>query len=73
LKKRKIIIQFQIINVPNEQPQSQLQKQHEVHTAYTSNTRKQNNKSIKNVKGQNTDIKDKTYNIKQQKDIEKIG
>ena len=61
----KRIIQFKIINVPNQEPQNQLQKQHEVHTIYTSNTRKQSNKGIKNVKEQNTDIKDKTYNIKQ--------
>ena len=50
--------------MPNQEPQSQLQKQHEVHTVYTSNSRKQNNHGMKNVKGQNKDIKDKTYNIK---------
>ena len=58
------MIQFKFINVPNQQPQSQLQKQHEVHIVYTNNIRKQNNQSMKNLQGQNTDIKDKTYNIK---------
>jgi len=61
---KKKIIQFKFINMPNQEPQSQLQKQHEVHTVYTSNSRKQNNHGMKNVKGQNKDIKDKTYNIK---------
>jgi hypothetical protein len=62
--KKKIIIKFKSINVPNQEPQSHLQKKYEVHTVYTSNSRKQNDKCMKNVKGQNTDIKDKTYNIK---------
>jgi hypothetical protein len=61
---KRIIIQFKFINLANQQPQSQLQKQHELHTVYTSKSRKENNQGMKDMKGQNTDIKDKTYNIK---------
>lgn len=54
-----IIIQFKFIIVLNQQSESQLQKQHEEFTVYTSNSIKQNNKGIKiqsdksRYKGQN--------------------
>ena len=58
-----IIIHFKLTNVPNQQLQDQLQKQQEVGTVYTSNSRKQRNKGIK-IRSDKNRYQNKIYNIK---------